>query len=102
MMEKEPLLRGFRIGTYVMAWMGLLGLTATAVAFVRLRLTDFAMLVAIAIATVKSGMVIFFFMHLKEEPWIVKVMLLIALLALALIILLTFSDILFREGSDAA
>jgi hypothetical protein len=32
----------------------------------------------------------------------VKVMLLLALLALALIILLTFSDILFREGSDAA
>jgi cytochrome c oxidase subunit 4 len=59
-------------------------------------------LVAIAIATVKSGIVVFFFMHLREEPWIVKVMLLLALLALALIILLTFSDILFREGSDAA
>jgi cytochrome c oxidase subunit 4 len=101
-MEKELLLRGFRIGTYVMAWIGLLGLTAAAVAVVRLQLTNFALLIAIAIATVKSGIVVFFFMHLKEEPWIVKAMLLIALLALALIILLTFSDILFREGSDAA
>jgi cytochrome c oxidase subunit 4 len=85
-----------------MAWLALLGLTATAVTVVRLRLTNFAMLVAIAIATVKSGIVVIFFMHLKEEPWIVKVMLLLALLALALIILLTFSDILFREGPDAA
>jgi cytochrome c oxidase subunit 4 len=101
-MEKEPLLRGFRIGTYVMAWMGLLGLTATTVAVTRLQWSNFTVLVAIAIATVKSGIVVFFFMHLKEEPWIVKVMLLIALLALALIILLTFSDILFREGFDAA
>jgi cytochrome c oxidase subunit 4 len=101
-MEKEPLLRGFRIGTYIMTWMGLLGLTAAAVAVIRLQLTHFAVLVAIAIATVKSGIVVFLFMHLKEEPWIVKVMLLIALLALALIILLTFSDILFREGPDAA
>ncbi len=101
-MEKEPTLQGFRIGTYIMAWVALLGLTATAVVVVRLQLTNFAMLVAIAIATVKSGIVVFFFMHLKEEPWIVKVMLLIALLALALIVLLTFSDILFREGPDAA
>jgi cytochrome c oxidase subunit 4 len=101
-MEKEPLLRGFRMRTYVMAWMGLLGLTAIAVGVVRLRFTNFALLIAIAIATVKSGLVVFFFMHLKEESWIVKVMLLLALLALALIILLTFSDILFREGSDAA
>jgi cytochrome c oxidase subunit 4 len=101
-MEKEPLLRVFRMRTYVMAWMGLLGLTAIAVGVVRLRFTNFALLIAIAIATVKSGLVVFFFMHLKEESWIVKVMLLLALLALALIILLTFSDILFREGSDAA
>jgi cytochrome c oxidase subunit 4 len=101
-MGKEPLLRGFRIGTYAMAWIGLLGLTATTVAVVRLHLTHVAVLVAIAIATIKSGIVVFFFMHLKEEPWIVKVMLLLALFALALIVMMTFSDILFREGSDAA
>jgi caa(3)-type oxidase subunit IV len=53
-------------------------------------------------ATVKSGLVVLFFMHLKDEPWIVRVMLVIAIAALALIMLLTFSDVLFREGADAA
>jgi hypothetical protein len=35
-------------------------------------------------------------MHLKQEPWILKIMLFLALLALTLIVLLTFSDTWFR------
>jgi len=35
-------------------------------------------------------------MHLRDEPLILKVMLFIALFALTLIVLLTFSDVWFR------
>ena len=44
----------------------------------------------------KGSLVLTYFMHLREEPWILKAMLIIALLALTLIIALTFADVLYR------
>ncbi len=80
---------------YVLVWLGLLVLTATTVTVSRMHLTH-AVLAAIFIATAKSGLVLTFFMHLKDEPLILKVMLFVALFALTLIVLLTFSDVWFR------
>ena len=94
--EKELALKGAGNRTYVIIWLSLLALTATTVAVAKLRLTDYAVLAAIAIATVKATLVVTFFMHLKQEPWILKIMLFLALLALTLIVLLTFSDTWFR------
>jgi len=82
--------------TYVIILLCLLALTATTVAVAKLHLTDYAVLAAIAIATTKAALVVTFFMHLKHEPWILKIMLFLALLALTLIVLLTFSDTWFR------
>ncbi len=98
MIEEELTLKEFRNKTYVIVWLCLLALTVLTVAVARLQLADYAVFVAIAIATVKSGLVVIFFMHLKNEPWILKIMLFVALLALALIILLTFSDVAYRKG----
>ncbi|MGD0883663.1 MAG: cytochrome C oxidase subunit IV family protein [Thermodesulfovibrionales bacterium] len=81
---------------YVFVWLSLVVLTATTVAVARLHLTRYAVLTAIFIASTKSGLVVTFFMHLKEEPLILKAMLFIALFALTLIVLLTFSDVWFR------
>jgi cytochrome c oxidase subunit 4 len=94
--EKEVVLKGIGNKTYVVVWLCLLALTATTVAVAKLRLTDYAVLAAIAIATIKATLVVTFFMHLKQEPWILKIMLFLALLALTLIVLLTFSDTWFR------
>lgn len=94
--EKALALRGAGNKTYVIIWLCLLALTATTVAVAKLRLTDYAVLAAIAIATAKATLVVTFFMHLKHEPWILKIMLFLALLALTLIVLLTFSDTWFR------
>lgn len=83
-------------GAYVFVWVCLVILTATTVAVSKLHFTTFSVLVPIVIATVKAGLVLTFFMHLRHEPWILKIMLLAALGALALIVLLTFADVWYR------
>ncbi len=96
MNEDESAAVAVRQRSYVVVWLCLLVLTATTVAVARLRLTDYAVLAAIFIATLKAGLVVNFFMHLKHEPWILKIMLFVALFALTLIVLLTFSDVWIR------
>ncbi len=84
--------------TYVVVWLCLLALTALTVTVARLHWTGYAVLSALAIATVKSGLVVSFFMHLKDEPLVLKVLLFFVLFVLIVTIALTFSDILFRRG----
>ncbi|HXX56971.1 MAG TPA: cytochrome C oxidase subunit IV family protein [Thermodesulfovibrionales bacterium] len=93
--ETELNLRIPKSRVYVFVWLALVALTATTVAVARLHL-NYAVLLAIFIASTKSGLVLTFFMHLRDEPLILKVMLFIALFALTLIVLLTFSDVWFR------
>ena len=83
---------------YIVVWLCLLTLTAITVVVAKLHLMKYAIIPALAIATIKSGMVVNFFMHLKEEPLVLKVMLFVALFALTLIILLTFADTWYRYG----
>jgi cytochrome c oxidase subunit 4 len=92
----ESVIRHARSGSYVTVWLLLLVLTAVTVAVARLHLSRFAVTLAILIATIKGSLVLTYFMHLREEPWILKAMLFIALLAMTLIIALTFSDVLYR------
>jgi cytochrome c oxidase subunit 4 len=96
MNERELSASVVKYRVYVFVWLSLLALTAATVAVARLHLTSYAVLVAIFIASAKSGLVLTFFMHLKEEPLILKVMLFIALFALTLIVLLTFTDVWYR------
>jgi len=98
MAEKELTFDVVRKRTYVFVWICLVILTATTVAVAKLHLTDYAVIVSIAIATAKAGLVVTFFMHLRHEPWILKIMLFVALCALTLIVMLTFSDTWFRYG----
>ncbi len=85
-----------RYRTYVLVWAALLALTAITVVVSRLHITKYAILIAVGIATSKAGLVINYFMHLKYEPWILKLMLFVALLAFTFIVMLTFSDVLYR------
>jgi cytochrome c oxidase subunit 4 len=85
-----------RYRIYVYVWLSLIALTALTVSVARLHLTSYAILIAILIATTKASVVVTFFMHLRNEPLILKLMLFIALLAFTLIALLTFSDVWYR------
>ncbi len=84
--------------TYINVWLCLLALTALTVTVAKLHLTEYPIIPAIAIATTKAWLVVNFFMQLREEPWVLKIMLFIAIFALTLIILLTFADTWFRYG----
>lgn len=95
MMEQPPenLIRN---GIYILVWAALVVLTATTVTVSRINLGFLNVVTALLIATAKAGLVLAFFMHLKYEARIFKLMLLVALATLAIIISMTFSDYSFR------
>jgi cytochrome c oxidase subunit IV len=55
-----------------------------------------ALLIAMSIASIKAGLVLYFFMHLNHEPLIFKLFLGVAFFTLLAIFVLTFSDYSFR------
>lgn len=83
--------------TYVAVWAALLVLTGVtvAVSFVDLGIGN--AVVALAVASVKASLVGLYFMHLRRESALVRAFALAPLLFLALIILGTLSDTLFRK-----
>jgi cytochrome c oxidase subunit IV len=82
---------------YVLIWAALVALLVMTIAVARLSLlANFSVLGSLFIATVKAGLVLIYFMHLKHEGWVVKGMLLLAVAALFCIIALTFVDVWYR------
>lgn len=55
-----------------------------------------AVIIAMAVASIKAGLVLYFFMHLNHEPLIFKLFLGVAFFTLLAIFVLTFSDYTFR------
>ena len=84
----------YRKLTYV--WLTLLVLTALTVGVTRLDLGGYKVLGALAIASLKSGLVIAFFMHMKYEGRLLRGLLFLALVTLAIFIGFTFFDVLYR------
>ncbi|MRR17757.1 MAG: cytochrome-c oxidase [Deltaproteobacteria bacterium] len=83
--------------TYVAVWLVLMGLLAATVAVARLNLlVQFSVLGSLGIASVKAGLVLLFFMHLKDEGLFLKIMLAMALFALTVLIGLLYADIWMR------
>ncbi|HTZ18026.1 MAG TPA: cytochrome C oxidase subunit IV family protein [Dissulfurispiraceae bacterium] len=83
--------------TYVYVWIALLVFLGITIAVAKLSLlAQYSVIGSLLIASLKAGLVLVFFMHLKNEGWIVKGMLALAVGALTFIIVLTFSDVWFR------
>ncbi len=82
--------------TFVVIWIALLILTAVTVAVAQFNLGALNIWVALGIATLKSGLVIAVFMHMKYESLLFKLSLLSALAILAIFIGLNFFDVLYR------
>ena len=84
-------------GTYVAIWLILLVLLAATIAVAKLQLlARFSVLGSLAIASMKAGLVLAFFMHLKYEGRFLKGMLGLAVSALTLLIGLAFVDVWYR------
>ena len=81
---------------FVFVWLALITLTAVTVTVARLHLGRFSTLAALVIASVKAGLVLWYFMHLKYESKLFKVLLLVPIATLTVIIGLTFFDIGYR------
>ncbi len=83
-------------GIYVLTWVALLGLTAITVTVAGLQFGSLSVLVALAVATIKATLVLSFFMHLRYERPLFRIMFLVVIITLAIFIGLTFLDPPFR------
>jgi len=83
--------------TFIIVWLVLLALTGITVAAAQVHFGALNIWIALGIATLKAGLVIAFFMHMKYEQPLFKLALLSALAVLAIFIGLTFLDVLYRS-----
>jgi len=82
--------------TFILIWFALLIMTVVTIAVSRVHLGALNIWVALAIASVKSSLVIFIFMHLRQESKLFKLGLLALFVVVAIFIGLTFTDVLYR------
>jgi cytochrome c oxidase subunit 4 len=94
--EKEHKEHLIPYGTYFLVWLSLISLTVLTVTVAGIELGRIALFVALAIAFVKSTLVVSYFMHIKFDDLIFRFFLLVALVTLASIFILTATDIFFR------
>lgn len=95
-MSEQPQTHIIGYGTLVLIWVLLLLLTATTVAVSRFDLGALHVWAALAIASLKSALVIGIFMHMRYEGRLLRLCLLTTLVTLAVFIGLTFFDVLYR------
>jgi cytochrome c oxidase subunit 4 len=100
MEKREEPTHSAKYSTYLSVWIGLVILTGlTYTVAVRIHPGGWAILVALAIAGTKSGLVLNYFMHLRsEKPLIFKVIVPLVMAVFLVFILLTFADVAFRGG----
>jgi cytochrome c oxidase subunit 4 len=83
--------------TYIFVWLGLVILTGVTVSMAGMNLGRLSIGIVLAIAAIKSGLVLSYFMHLKYETGLLfKLMIPIVLAVLTIFIGLTFTDVAFR------
>ncbi len=87
---------GSGYGTYVMVWLGLVALTAVTVTIAGIHLGSLTLIAALMIASIKTFLVAYHFMHVKFDNRIIKVFILICILIFLTFWILTFSDLSFR------
>lgn len=81
---------------YAKVWLALIVLTTITVSVSYLDMKKFTVFTIMLIATIKASLVILYFMHLRYEKPMYRVMILFVLFTYATFILLTFSDYSFR------
>jgi len=85
---------------YFMVFLALIVLTAITTGAAFIDLGPFNTVVALAIAVIKGSLVVLFFMHLKYQTGMTRVVILAALLWLAVLIGITMSDVFTRHWTE--
>jgi cytochrome c oxidase subunit 4 len=83
--------------TFILVWVALIFLTGVTVEVAQFDFGAVNIWVALSVASVKSALVLFVFMHLRQESKLFKTGILVMLVILAIFIGLTFTDVLYRE-----
>jgi cytochrome c oxidase subunit IV len=86
---------GFQVNTLV--WIDLLILTLITVRIAFFDLQNLTVTVALLVASVKTYLVGTYFMHLKSESKIISIFIGLVLLVFVLVMVILFSDYLFRK-----
>jgi cytochrome c oxidase subunit 4 len=98
-MKPEEEIRKARYKTYALVWMILVILTGMTLSVSGMDLGGWTVLIALAIAGTKSGLILNYFMHLRSERLLIfRVIIPLVVAVLLVFILLTFSDLAFRGG----
>jgi cytochrome c oxidase subunit 4 len=85
-----------RYRTFIYVWCALIILLGITIAAAKLYISKYSVLINLSIASIKAVLVLMFFMHLKYEGRFLKGLVFITIMALTIIIALTFSDVWFR------
>jgi len=85
-----------RARTFVLVWTALVILTAVTIKAAEMRMGEWSMLANLLIASTKASLVLWFFMHLKYEKKIFKMLFLVPIATITIIIGMTFFDIWYR------
>jgi cytochrome c oxidase subunit 4 len=83
-------------GLFILVWLSLIVLTGLTVVVAGLDLKALTVTAALLVASTKTILVLSYFMHLKFEPLLFRYMVIGVVVTLAIFILLTFFDVLFR------
>ena len=94
--NKELTHHGPTYGTFIMVWIGLVGLTSITVSVAGFHLGPFTVAMALLIASIKTMLVVNYFMHLKWEMLIFKVFLGVCVVVFIIFVILTFFDYSYR------
>ena len=96
-MKPEEEIRKTRYKTYALVWMILVILTGMTFSLAGMDLGGWTVLIALAIAGTKSGLILNYFMHLRSERLLIfRVIIPLVVAVFLVFILLTFSDLAFR------
>jgi cytochrome c oxidase subunit 4 len=82
--------------TFVLVLALLLVLTTVTVLVTQIELSKWSAVVALALAAIKTSLVLAIFMHLKFDQRLYKIMAVLIFLLLGVVIVITFLDYLFR------
>jgi cytochrome c oxidase subunit 4 len=83
-------------GTLIMVWIGLVALTSITVSVAGINFQSLSLIIALGIASVKTLLVMNYFMHVKFETRVFKVFISVCFMIFIIMIVLTFSDLLTR------
>jgi len=96
--EEQP---SFTIATYLWVFAALMVLLGVTVAIAFVDLGSWNIFLAMAIAAVKAGLVVLYFMQAKRSAWIIKVFAGAACVWLVIATVLTFADYVTRRPLKA-